>query len=230
MKPDFDIISLDLDGTLVDTAGEIAEAANRALESHGIARRPVGEITQFIGAGTTELMLKVLARVFMEQPALADRVRTDAVLHSLDEHYAATTGTSSTPYPGAFEMLERLKAAGVRLACTTNKELRHARRLLDMQGMSGWFDLVIGGDSLPIKKPDAGVLHHVVTVLGGDRRRTAHLGDSHTDVMAARNAGVEAWAVPYGYNAGRPIEASRPDRLFASLDAVTAHVLRPRAA
>jgi phosphoglycolate phosphatase len=225
---DFDIVSIDLDGTLIDTAGEIAEAANRALESHGIARRPVGEITQFIGAGTSELMKKVLARVFVEQPALADRVRTEDVLQSLDQHYEATTGTTSKPYPGAHDLLARLKAAGVRLACTTNKEMRHTRRLLDMQRMSGRFDLVIGGDTLPIKKPDGGVLRHVVGALGGDLGRTAHLGDSHTDVMAARSAGVAAWAVRYGYNAGQPIEASRPDLLFAGLDAVTAHVLRPR--
>lgn len=225
---DFDIISFDLDGTLVDTAGEIAEAANRALESHGIARRPMGEITQFIGAGTNELMIKVLARVFLEQPALADRVRIDDVLESLDKHYEATTGTTSVPYAGAHDVLARLKAAGVRIACTTNKELRHARRLLDMQRMSLWFDLVIGGDSLPIKKPDAGVLRHVVTALRGDPRRTAHVGDSHTDVMAARNGGVAAWAVPYGYNAGQPIEASRPDRLFPDLHAVADHVLRHR--
>lgn len=225
MRVDYDIVSFDLDGTLVDTAGEIAEAANRALESHGIARRPVAQITQLIGAGTRELMLKLLATVFLEQRTLADCVNTDSVLASLDEHYAATTGTTALAYPGAHELLERLKSAGVRLACTTNKELRHARRVLEAQRMSPWFDLVIGGDSLEVKKPDPQVLRHVIATLGGDARRTAHLGDSHTDVMAARNAGVAAWAVPYGYNAGRPIEASRPDRLFANLRQVGEHVL-----
>ncbi|WP_447777961.1 HAD-IA family hydrolase [Variovorax boronicumulans] len=226
----YDIVSFDLDGTLVDTAGEIAEAANRALESNGIARRPVAEITRFIGAGTHELMRQVLARVFQEQPLLTQRIRTQDVLESLDAHYADTTGTRSAPYLGAHETLARLKAAGVRLACTTNKELRHTHRLLEMQDMRRWFDIVIGGDSLPFKKPDARVLGHVISALGGDPRRTAHLGDSHTDVMAARNADVAAWAVPYGYNAGQPIEASRPDLLFPSLQAVADHVLHSRVA
>lgn len=225
---DFDIISFDLDGTLVDTAGEIAEAANQALASHGIARRPVGEITQFIGAGTHELMIRLLARVFMEQPALMDRVRTDAVLRSMDSHYAVITGTASAPYPGAHDMLARLKAAGLHLACTTNKELRHAQRLLEVHRLSGCFDLVVAGDSLPYRKPDGRVLRHVVQTWGGRRHRTAHLGDSRTDVMAARNAGVAAWAVPHGYNAGQPIAASRPDHLFPDLPAVADHVLRPQ--
>lgn len=224
----YQLISLDLDGTLVDTADEIAEAANRALESHGIERRPFGDIVVLIGAGTRELMLRLLARCFLERPDLVERVRPDAVLDSLDEHYAQTTGTSALPYPGCIEALEDLRAAGVRLACVTNKEIRHARRVLEVTRLSGYFDLVIGGDSLPEKKPHPSVLRHVAQQFGVSPSQTAHLGDSATDVAAARNAGVAAWAVPYGYNAGRTIAEAKPDLVFDTLTAVAAHVLAVR--
>jgi phosphoglycolate phosphatase-like HAD superfamily hydrolase len=118
-----------------------------------------------------------------------------------------------------------LKLAGVKLACTTNKELRHAKRVLKATRLDGYFDLVIGGDSLPEKKPHPSVLRHVAEQLGVPIVRCAHLGDSAVDVAAARNAGMAAWAVPYGYNAGAPIEASKPDRLFQSLQQVAEHVL-----
>ena len=224
----YDLISFDLDGTLVDTASEIAEAANRALESHGITRRPAAEITLLIGAGTRELMLKLLARCFLERPVLAQTVQPDAVLQSMDEHYAITTGSSAVPYSGCHEALAELRRAGIKLACVTNKELRHARRVLEVTRLDSYFDLVIGGDSLDQKKPHPSVLRHVAQALDVSLARTAHLGDSVTDVAAARNAGVAAWAVPYGYNAGQPIADAKPDRLFGSLLAVSQHVLALR--
>ena len=224
----YDLICFDLDGTLVDTASEIAEAANRALQSHGIARRPTAEITWLIGAGTRELMLNLLARCLLEQPELAGRVQPDAVLQSMDEHYAITTGSQAVPYGGCHDALEALRAAGVKLACVTNKELRHAHRVLKVTRLDDYFDLVIGGDSLPEKKPHRSVLRHVAQTLEVSLARTAHLGDSITDVTAARNAGVAAWAVPYGYNAGQPIADAKPDLLFDHLLAVSQHVLALR--
>jgi len=225
----YDLISFDLDGTLVDTAAEIAEAANLTLESHGLERRPTPEIINLIGAGAHELMRKLLARIVAEQPHLAATVHQDAVLASLDEHYAATTGSSARPYDGCVDALVRLRSAGVRVACVTNKEFRHAERVLRVTNLDRYFDLTIGGDSLPEKKPHPSVLHHVVRHFGGSASRTAHVGDSATDVAAARNAGVSAWAVPYGYNAGVPITDANPERLFQNLSQVADHVLASRA-
>ena len=224
----FDLICFDLDGTLVDTASEIAEAVNLALETHGIDRRPVAEITLLIGAGTADLMRRLLERLVQEQPALAPRAQLPGLLQTLDGCYARTTGTLARPYPGCGQALADLRAAGLRLACVTNKEIRHARAVLQATQLDAWFDLTVGGDSLPHKKPDARVLQHVATALGTSTLRTAHVGDSSTDVLAARNAGVAAWAVPYGYNAGRPIEEARPDRIFQTLGEVAAHVLALR--
>ncbi len=220
-----ELVSFDLDGTLVDTADEIAEAANRTLDTHGIARRPAADIGLLIGAGTRELMTRLLAQCCRDDPALAARIRLDDVLASMDTHYAATTGTSARPYPGCVESLQRLGAAGVRLACVTNKELRHAHRVLQAVGLQAHFALVIGGDSLPHKKPHASVLRHVAQHFGVAHDCMAHVGDSAIDVAAARNAGVAAWAVPYGYNAGVPIADAAPDRIFGTLPQVADAVL-----
>jgi phosphoglycolate phosphatase len=224
----YDIVSFDLDGTLIDTASEIAEAVNRTLDEYSVDRRPAEEITALIGNGTRELMLKLLARLFLDKPGLAERVHVEDVLQSFDRHYALTVGSSGVPYAGAREALAQLKAAGIKLACSTNKELRHARAVLRANRLSQYFDLVVGGDSLEQKKPHRAVLEHVVQTLGGRRERAAHVGDSRLDVEAARNAGVTAWAVPYGYNAGQPIEESNPDRLFRDLSDLAEFVLGGR--
>jgi phosphoglycolate phosphatase len=100
--------------------------------------------------------------------------------------------------------------------------------VLQAAQLHGLFALVVGGDSLPHKKPHPSVLRHVVEALHGDTSRAAHVGDSGTDVEAARNAGVTAWAVPYGYNRGVPIADAKPQRIFDSLSQLAEHVLAGR--
>ena len=227
----YGLVSFDLDGTLVETAGEIAEAANRALASNGMPRRPVARDHALIGAGTRDLMLRLLAAACWSDPALAARVRRDDVLASMDEHYARTAGTSRVRTPAAPRRCTRCGAAGVELACVTNKELRHARRVLEVD--ASWRAIsscVIGGDSLPQKKPHATVAAlRRATRSGVPAGRVAHVGDSSIDVAAARNAGVAAWAVPYGYNGGEPIADAEPDRIFQSLGEISAYVLAANA-
>ncbi|MEW6706409.1 MAG: HAD-IA family hydrolase [Pseudomonadota bacterium] len=222
----YSVLSFDLDGTLVDTAAEIAEAANRTLEEFGAPRQPVALVERFIGAGTREMMLRLLAHVLHERSELAPKLPPDAVLERLKFHYGVTAGLSARPYEGVPQALQTLADAGVRMACLTNKEHRYAIRVLERTRLDRFFDLVVGGDSLPVKKPHPEVLHHVVRVLGGQPQRAAHVGDSQTDVDTARAAGVDAWAVPYGYNGGQAIETAAPQRLFRSLREVAEHVLQ----
>ena len=221
----YSVISFDLDGTLADTASEIAEAANRTLAEFGVPRQDDALITGFIGAGTRQMMLQLLAHVMLRDPALADRLQADTVLARLDVHYGVTAGMHAQPYPGCAQMLNELRAAGIKLACLTNKEHRFAVRVLTATGLLNLFDYVVGGDSLPQRKPHPATMQHVLNVLGGHSQRAAHVGDSRTDVETARNAGVSAWAVPWGYNAGEPIAASHPERIFQSLPELAEHVL-----
>lgn len=223
-----DAVTFDLDGTLVDTASEIAEAVNRTLVDFGLAPRPLDEITNLIGHGLHPLMTQLLQRLQAEQPALVGRLLADEVLPLLDRHYAATVGTQAQPYPGVADALDALLADGVRLGCVTNKEGRHARRVLEACGLAGRLELLIAGDTLPEKKPHASVLQQAAQRLGVVPGRLAHVGDSRTDLDSARNAGVAAWAVPYGYNGGEPIEAAAPQRIFPGLAEVAAHVIERR--
>jgi len=224
-----ELISFDLDGTLIDTASEIAEAANRALESHGLDRRPEDQITAFIGHGGRALINALRNDVIAQDPAVEHRMSFEQLFASFDEHYGDTTGTLSQPYPGTHEALEQLRACGLRLVCVTNKDHRHAIHALEFHGLVAPFELVIGGDTLPEKKPHPSVLQHVSTTLGIPIERIAHIGDSATDVLAAKNSGVAAWAVPYGYNGGVPITAANPDRVFHSLPEMSEYVIEMKA-
>ena len=221
---DHDLITFDLDGTLVDTAAEIAEAANRALEAHGLARRPPAEIVLLIGAGAHSLVRELLLRCAAEDMHGAV-VPTEAVLETFEHGYADIAGTLSAPYPSCVVALTRLRAAGLNLACVTNKELRHARAVLRKTGLEDFFETIVGGDSFEHKKPHPSVLRRVAADLGIGLQRVAHVGDSAIDVAAARNAGVAAWAVPYGYNAGTPVAECNPDRMFDDLAHVADYLL-----
>ena len=217
------VVTFDLDGTLVDTAGEIAEAVNRTLADFHMAKVPQPQIEALIGAGAHELMRRLLVQIDPDNHR--DRF---AVFARFEAHYAETTGTVGTVYPGAVACLEALRGDGVRLACVTNKESRHAKRVLEACGLERQFEQVIGGDTLAWKKPDARVLLHVLAAFGCKPSHAAHVGDSSTDLLAARNAGVDDWAVPWGYNAGRAVADDMPQRLFQSLPEIADFVIERR--
>ncbi|HET8694877.1 MAG TPA: phosphoglycolate phosphatase [Aquabacterium sp.] len=227
-------ITFDLDGTLVDTASEIAEAANRTLADIGLPRRDESDVTRLIGHGTRELMMGLLRQAEASgDPAVVQKIRLlhhDGVMHVFEHHYSATTGTRSELYPEVQTGLDALQQAGIHMACVTNKEFRFAMKVLEVSGLLTYFPIVIGGDSLPRKKPDPSVIRYCLDSLNVNQLNAAHVGDSSIDVETARRAGVAAWVMPYGYNGGQPIEDAQPDHVFATLADVARHVLAQRMA
>lgn len=211
-------LTFDLDGTLVDTAGEIALAVNQTLQGMGLPAQPEAAIARHIGAGlhaTLDGVLQELGRAQQAGPR---------AWQELDAQYARLAGRVAQPYAGAADMLGALRAQGVRLACVTNKAQRFALQVLAGTRLAPLLDHVVGGDSLPYKKPDARVLTHVLRVLGVAAGQAAHVGDSATDVAAARAAGVAAWVVPWGYRGGLTVADLAADRVFNAFDDITTHV------
>lgn len=223
MSGRFDLILFDLDGTLIETAPEIADAVNDTLTQFGRPAVSQQQVNDWIGHGTRELLIQAIA--------CTDGMPADAVRHAdffkpieaeFGKHYQQRCGTRSHLYPHVRETLEALRAAGVKLVVMTNKEGRYTRSVLDAHQMAPLFHHVISGDTLPVKKPDPAGIEASMQRFGASRARTLFVGDSSIDVATARNAGVAVWALPYGYNMGEPIEACRPDRVVADFSVLLA--------
>jgi phosphoglycolate phosphatase len=211
-------VLFDLDGTLADTAGEIALALARTFASLGVPALPESEVRALIGRGIPSLVERALARHgAAAQAAIA--------IERFEQAYAQTVGTTATLYPGAAASIERLAAAGLPLGVVTNKARAFSVRLLDKLGVAPRFAAVVCGDDGWPKKPAADMMLAACAQLGSTPAETLLLGDSANDVLAARAAGCPVWCVPYGYTEGRPVETLGADRLVADLLEATDRVL-----
>lgn len=216
------LVLFDLDGTLADTAPDIADAVNRVLAAHSLPPLPEPWIRDRIGNGSRALLEHAWAAT-ARWPG-----NGGALVHEFATHYAACCGRRGTAYPGAVETLGALRNAGVRRALLTNKEERFARRVLEAYGLSGLFDLEVFGDALPAKKPDPLPIRHALDVLDVPPAQALLVGDSAIDVATARSAGIAVWAVSYGYSGGTDPEALGADRVIHELGEL-AECYSPRA-
>lgn len=205
------LVMFDLDGTLVDSVADIALSLNRGLADLGLPAVSIEQVKTWVGRGASRLVYCVLEHQ-RQSPDLHDEL-----LARFMARYQESVCEVSTVYPGGRELLLACKAAGIRLACVTNKPYAPAKALLEALDILQPFDLLLGGDSLPHKKPHPLPLQHCLQHFGLKAGEALMVGDSRNDVEAARAAGVKVVAVPWGYNHGEPIMAAQPDWLVDSL-------------
>jgi phosphoglycolate phosphatase len=210
MKFKVKAVMVDLDGTLIHTAPEIARAANSMLEA--LARPALAEkqIEAYIGEGAITLVKRCLTEQHDGEPDAELLVQAQKLFF---ESYAAIV-TESKPYPLVLEGLQAIQNAGYRLACITNKPASFTLPLLEKSQLLPYFDVVASGDTLQKKKPEPDQIFYICDKLEVAVTDAVLIGDSQTDISAARNAGCYVFAVSYGYNQGRRIEASSVDALI----------------
>lgn len=216
----FDAVLFDLDGTLLETAPEIAAAVNLSIVDQGLPPADTEAVRFFIGHGVRQTIAKAYDTVAPADTTAARReTDIDAALIRFEHHYGRLA-PQSQPFGDTVSTLTSLRAAGVKCAIVSNKETRFVEQLLAGGPLPGLVDLVVCGDTLPRKKPDAAPALHAMAQFGSSRERTLLVGDSSIDVACARNAGIAVWMVPYGYNGGHPAAEAGADRVIDTLSEV----------
>jgi len=215
----------DLDGTLLDTAPDLAAAANAMLADLGLAPRDPAEIATYIGRGIPALVHRTLTGAL---DGTADPSLFDRALPLFERRYAEESGRRARPYAGVVDGLVRMRSLGLGLGCVTNKAGRFTQELLDRTGLARFMACVVSGDALERKKPDPLPVVHACELLGAHPREVVLIGDSLNDVLAARAAGCAVWCVPYGYNEGRPVATLDCDAVVASLAEAAQRLERAR--
>lgn len=195
-------VVFDLDGTLIDSAGDIADVLNACLGDEGIAAFAEPAVVTMIGSGAKVLVERALDRLGRRD----DTALLDRVFDSFAARYAALGAGRSQAFPGAVEVLERLSRDGVGLAICTNKPEEITRRVLDQLDLTRWFGAVIGESSRLPRKPAPDMLQAALAGLGIDRRDAVMIGDSAADIGTAKAAGVRSIAVTFGYTTIPPRE------------------------
>lgn len=203
---------LDLDGTLLDTAPDLAAAVNATLTDLGLHALPVSTVRDFIGSGIQRLVERSLQATGLALPC----VHLERALRSFGAHYRRLNGTSSAPFPGVLAGLERLRGSGLRLACVTNKAAAFTTPLLEKSALARFFDAVVTADQVGARKPHPEPFLFACRQLQIEPTAATVIGDSANDSEAARAAGCRVFLVSYGYSEGCDVRTLNADAVVAS--------------
>ncbi|MEH3107244.1 MAG: phosphoglycolate phosphatase [Sphingomonas fennica] len=208
----FAVVAFDLDGTLADTAPDLTAALNHALSELGRPPVPAEDVRHMVGHGARALLRRGLGAT-----GDADEALVEQGFPLFLDHYEANIAVGTRPFPGIEAALDAIAAEGATLAICTNKLEGLARRLVDALGWTARFPVIVGGDSLPVRKPDPAPLHAAIALAGGGA--AAFVGDSITDVDTARAALIPCVAVSFGFS-DRPAAELGADRLIDDFGAL----------
>ena len=198
-------VIFDLDGTLLNTLGDLTAAVNHALSACGLPCRTEGEVRSFLGDGVKELIARSC-------PADADETATAAVLQAYLAYYAAHNMDLTAPYEGVLDLLDALRWLDIRVAVVSNKH-DHAVQALCAHYFNGYLDLAVGGSDARPLKPAPDNLLYAMAQLGVTADEVWYVGDSVQDVETARNAGVRCVAVTWGFQDADRLAAAQPTLL-----------------
>lgn len=206
------IVVFDLDGTLVDTAPDLINALNFVLDRKGLPPLPLAAARNMIGAGARKLIERGLE--------VEDRTVTagelDGMMRDFIDYYAEHIADESRPFEGLEVALDELEGRGYRFAVCTNKLEWLSKLLLERLGMTRRFAAICGVDTFGVAKPDPAILHQTIARAGGVSATSVMIGDSGTDIGAARRAGIPVVGVSFGYT-DVPIADLKPDRLIGHM-------------
>ena len=211
-KPD--MILIDVDGTLVDSVPDLAYCVDEMMRQLGQEPRGETRVRDWVGNGVERLVRRALVGQLDGEPEEAEFERAYPIFLAL---YAENTSKRSLLYPGVLEGLDYLKAAGYALGCVTNKAEQFTIPLLKDLGVYDYFAIVISGDTLEHKKPHPAPLLHAAEFFKVSAAHSLMVGDSVSDVKAARAAGFQIACLPYGYNHGEDIRDAEPDVIIETL-------------
>ena len=208
----FQSVTFDLDGTLLDTIADLAEACRLMLDEIGAPARSLAEVHRFVGKGMAVLVERCLTR---GQPPTTEKLAQAIAV--FERHYAAVNGQFTQIYPGVLEGLKAWQASGLKMGVVTNKPAQFTEVLLDRMGLADYFAVIVSGDTTAHKKPHPEPVLHACRMLNVRPERNLHIGDSKHDIAAAHAAGCIAYGVPYGYNEGGPVDSADCDALVSDL-------------
>jgi len=211
-KPE--MLLIDLDGTLVDSVPDLAWCVDAMMRRLDLPEHGEAKVREWVGNGVERLVRRALVGQLEGEPEETLFARAYPLFLEL---YAENTSRRSVLYPGVVEGLEGLQAAGYRLGCVTNKAERFTLPLLRTLGIHHHFGIIVSGDTLPQKKPDPEPLLHAARFFGVPPGQSLMVGDSVSDVQAARAAGFSIVCMSYGYNHGQDIREAHPDAVLDSM-------------